>query len=201
MEYKYLSCLYSEYCNSVKKNYNINELITDNEFIEWLILNRKRLKIYKNFLAYLGIDFNKDVIELNKGKYDSISDNDITIISPFGDTLDKDKSELLFYDEQPIIISNSYISNVNNIELFSTHNPYDFNYFRGMDKLHNIGYNIVFGVFGDASDFDTEDKLQYMEYLKKTISEDYEVEYETINGTYICVLKSKRKIKTLKRVL
>ena len=201
MEYKYLVCLYIQYCNSIKKNCNVNEFMTDKEFIEWLVINRERLKIYKNFLTYLGIDFNSGVAELNKGKYDSISDNDSTIISPFGNTLDKDKSELLFYDEQPIIISNSSISDVNDIELFTTHNPYNINYFRGMDKLHNIGYNIVFGVFGDISDFDTKDKLQYIEYLKKTLSQDYEVEYETINGTYICVLKSKRKIKRLKKSL
>ena len=75
------------------------------------------------------------------------------------------------------------------------------NYFREIDKLHNIGHNIAFGVFGNLSDFDKKDKLQYIESLKKTISDDYEIEYETINGTYICVLKSKRKIKSLKKFL
>lgn len=197
----YLFYLYIQYCNSIKKEYNVNEIMSDKGFIEWILNNYKRLKIYRDYLEYMEIDFRSNVAELNKGKYDSILNNDNMIISPFGDTLGKDISELLFHNEQPIIISNCSILNVNNIDLFITHNPYNNNYFRGMDKLHNIGYSIVFGVFGDLSDLDKKDKLNDIKYLEKNLLEDYEIEYETINGTYVCILKSKRKMKRLVKSL
>lgn len=175
--------------------------MTDKDFIDWIVHNQERLAIYKDYLTYLGIDFNSNIVELNKGKFDSISSDSNMIISPFGETLDREQSNLLFYDKTPIIISNSKISTIPDIDLFITHNPYSIDYLAGMDKLHNIGYNISFGVFGDTSDLDIKEKLKYIKYLKNKISQDYDIEYDTVNNTYMCIIKSKRKVKVLRKTL
>lgn len=117
--------------------------MTDKEFIIFLSLLTKQTINYGNYLNYLNLCLNNNTtIELNKGKYDSLGNELVTIVSPFAETLGLKNSELLVYDSNPFIVMGISVYSLDNCDLLITHNPIFRNSLNDIILLHNIGANV-----------------------------------------------------------
>ena len=69
---KYILFLYKQFCDSLGKEFDEVNIFEDNDFISWIINMQKVSKEYVNFLSYIGVVNNRNILaEMNKGKYDS----------------------------------------------------------------------------------------------------------------------------------
>ena len=197
----------NEYLLKLFKQFNESLGITitdysDQQYIEsfkyWLTELEINSKKYQEFLSFIGIDIDSvDTIELRKGKYDSIALPNTTIISPFGKTLGKSKSNIVLINENPVIINENkhqIIECPNGI--YITQNPYDINYLSGIPQLSMEGKNYCIGVFGSIYDSDKEKKLKQLSDYKEIYLPSSKEEYEIIDDTYLYTIKKE----PLKRV-
>ena len=172
MKSKYILLLYKQYCDSVGKQYDIFNITTDTEFIIYLSLLTKRTINYANYLNYLGLCLTNDTtIELNKGKYDSLGKELVTIVSPFAETLGCQNSELLV-NNNPLVVMGSSVFIADNCDLFLTHNPIIKQSISDIALLHNIGANVCIGIHGIISDKDRDQKLKMLEACETKMSDD-----------------------------
>lgn len=196
MKSNYILLLYKQYCNSIGKKYDKFNIIADTEFIMYLSSLTKQTINYANYLNYLELFFTSDTaIELNKGKYDSLGKELVTIVSPFAETLACKNSNLVVYNNNPIIIMGTSIFLVDNCNLFLTHNPIDKNHLNDIILLHNIGLNICIGIYGKINDKDRDDKLKMLKDCKSKILDDISFNYDTKEDNYYGCIKSERKVK------
>lgn len=196
MKSKYILLLYKQYCESVGKQYDKFNIITDTEFIIYLSLLTKRTIDYGNYLNYLGLCLTNDTtIELNKGKYDSLGKELVTIVSPFAETLDCQNSDLVVCDNNPIVIMGTSVFTADNCDLFITHNPIVRHSISDIALLHNIGANVCIGIHGKISDKDRDIKLKMLEDCATEMYDDIGFYYDTEGDNYYSCIKSERKIK------
>jgi len=196
MKSKYILLLYKQYCDSIGKQYDKFNILTDTEFIAYVSLLTKRTIDYGNYLNHLGLYFNSETtIELNKGKYDSLGKELVTIVSPFAETLNCQNSELLFYDSNPIVIIGTSVFSIDNCDLFMTHNPTVRHSISDIALLHNNGENVCIGIYGKISDKDRDAKLQMLEDCATKMSDGIGFYYDTEGDNYYSCIKSERKIK------
>lgn len=189
---KYLIKLYKQYCDAYNIEFDIKKL-NSTEFINWIIKNKKLSKKYKIYLTNIGYISSKYKVEIGKGKYDSISDDDIKIISPYAETLGKQNSRLIIANGEPIIKRQNKLI-IPNQELLLTHNPYD-DELSGWKDIHNNGiYDISVGVYGNIYDKNYKKKLYMIKELSRTMNDDFIIDYETDNDEYYCSIHSKRKV-------
>lgn len=195
MKSKYILLLYKQYCDSLGKHYDTFNIITDTEFIIYLSLLTKRTINYANYLNYLGLCLTNDTtIELNKGKYDSLGKELVTIVSPFAETLGCQNSELLV-NNNPLVVMGSSVFIADNCDLFLTHNPIIKQSISDIALLHNIGANICIGIHGNVSDKDRDQKLKMLESCATKMSDDIGFYYDTKRDNYYACIKSERKVK------
>ena len=200
MKSKYILLLYKQYCESVGKQYDKPDIITDTEFIVYLSLLTKRTMNYGNYLNYLGLCLTNDTtIELNKGKYDSLGKELVTIVSPYAETLGCQNSEILVCDNNPIIIMGTSVFIVDNCDLFITHNPIASRSISEIASLHNIGANVCIGIHGKISDKDRNVKLRMLKDCASKMYDGIGFYYDTDGNNYYSCIKSEKKVK--KRVL
>lgn len=196
MKSKYMLLLYKQYCESVGKKYDKFNIITDTEFIIYLSLLTKCTINYGNYLNYLGLCLTNDTtVELNKGKYDSLGKELVTIVSPFAETLDYQNSELLVCDNNPIVIMGTSVFTVDNCDLFVTHNPIIRSSVSNITLLHNIGANVCIGIYGKISDKDKKEKFKMLKDCAEKMSNNIGFYYDTEGDNYYSCIKSERKIK------
>lgn len=189
---KYLIKLYKQYCDAYNIEFDIKK-INSTEFINWIIKNKKLSKKYKIYLTNIGYISSKYKVEIGKGKYDSISDDDIEIISPYAETLGKQNSRLIIANGEPIIKRQNKLI-IPNQELLLTHNPYD-DELSDWKDIHNNGiYDISVGVYGNIYDKNYKKKLYMIKELSRTMNDDFIIDYETDNDEYYCSIHSKRKV-------
>ena len=156
---------------------------------------QKVSKEYINFLSYIGVVNNQNIlVEVNKGKYDSLFLNDILIVSQFAKTMNFNDSKLLICDNIPTIQSGSILYDSSNIDFFITHNPYNPYYLSNLDQIHLLGY---FGMFGTIHDPDRLLKLRVLKQFAGSLDEQFKIYYDTNNDCYFGCIKSQRKIKKL----
>lgn len=195
---EYLLLLYRQYCESVGKKVVFSNINTDlNNFIMWIKRNKNISNYFKTYIEYLGIELNSGfVVEANKGKYDTIMDNSIYMISPFASTFGGNDMKL--YDHHgDVVIANDkflYTPNEIGIETIITQNPYSIYFIKGFKSLHEHGKNICIGIYGDTYDSDRLDKEKIMQRLFDSM-DGVNLSYDTIEGKYLCALKSDRKVK------
>ena len=195
---KYILLLYKQFCDSLGKKFNEVNVFEDNDFISWIINMQKVSKEYINFLSYIGVVNNQNIlVEVNKGKYDSLFLNDILIVSQFAKTMNLNDSKLLICDNIPIIQSGSILYDSSNIDFFITHNPYNSYYLSDLDQVHLLGCNICFGMFGKIHDSDRLLKLRSLKQFAGSLDEQFKIYYDTNNDYYFGCIKSQRKVMKL----
>ena len=197
----YLLLLYKQFCNSVGKKYCEYNILNDPDFAPWIINLKKSSQEYADYLSYLGLFSNKNgIVEINKGKFDTLGLEEISIVSPFAQTIDLKNRSLFVSDSIPIIQSGPTLYDASNVDYFITHNPYSIYYTGELDQIHMLGHNICFGVFGKEDDSDKILKLKELERFASTLDEQCGVYYETNNDYYFGCVKSERKIKVNKLI-
>lgn len=198
MKYKYILMLYKQYCESVGKSYDKYKLMTDNEFIAYLSLLKKQVSSYKKYLKYLGLSLNSDTtIELNKGKYDTLGEDAVTIVSPFAETVGYRNSELIVCENAPFIVMGPSIYSAYNCDLFLTHNPFNGETVGNLTELHNSGTNVCIGVYGKNSDKNKEEKIKMLRNCEEEMYYGCEFHYDTEGDDYYSCIKSEGKVKKL----
>lgn len=194
MYFNYILNLYKQYCESIGKEYCKTKILYDNDFIFWILSLKENTKEYILFLKYLNsLDNEKEIIEINKGKYDSLKLDEIAIISPFAETMNLKNGNILIHNDVPIIQLETQLYDASNVDCFITYNPYSDFYISNLDQINLLGYNICLGVYGKKEDNDKEQKLSIIKKYEDTL-DDVSVEYETDKDNYFCLLKSDRKI-------
>ncbi|MBE6149320.1 MAG: hypothetical protein E7170_01180 [Firmicutes bacterium] len=167
-----------------------------NEFVHWLYEQRKVMEELQKYFEYYEIDINSsNVAEVGKGKYDSIALPKTKIISPFGETLNKENKELVIYQGEPFILGSEFKGQV--VDRFMTHNPYCYELIKKWPLMHFNGYDIIIGYCGFISDLDRNNKLKQISLIKDAMSDECICSYDVINGMYVCFMKSKRKTKKM----
>jgi len=198
---KYLLCLFEQFNESRgynRKDFKSNDYIE--EFSCWIKLMKKNILIYQYYLQENQIDLNNEYTkELNKGKYDTISLPNTSIISPYGQSLGKENSQIYMFQGEPLIINGSNIKREQVVGTYITQNPYS------LDNLDFFKYCIendvefLLGVFGTITDKDIKTKINRIQRIKSMYDKVSE-NYETYNGTYIYTIQNRGKVlnKTLK---
>ena len=193
---RYLLNLYKQYCDArsvVCNPFDGKNLSYD--FLEWITINKLMAKEYSDYLLYLGHLESKTVAEVGKGRYDSIASEEMTIISPYADTLELLKRELFVIDGVPLIEQGEKIV-LPEEQILLTHNPYDEMRIINWSRVHNMGdYDISIGMFGSIYDKDFSKKVKLIEEISKRMTEDHVIDYDTDKDKYFCSLNSKRKVK------
>ena len=101
-------------------------------------------------------------MEIGKGKYDSISQHGVNLISMFAETLGKDNSRLLVDRGTPLIIRKNGII-VPREHILLTHNPYFESEIFVWHSIHNAGdKDISIGMFGKIDDEDALTKIKLL---------------------------------------
>ena len=201
MKSKYILCLYEQYCNSIGKEYIELNIFTDINFINWIESLVNKTKLYSKYLDYLNIPIYKDnAIELGKGKFDTLGEELVTIVSPFAETLGLQNSNFSITEEGLLIFTDSSLYSINDCDLFLTQNPYNISSLNSTELIHNTGLNICIGMYGNINDKDKISKLNTLKKLYQNLADDTKIYYETINDTYLCCLKSDRYIKRKKLI-
>lgn len=178
------------------KNPDLTSKIYIEEFANWLYEKKKALGELNKYFNFNDIDINSsNIAEVGKGKYDSIVLPTTQIISPFGETLKKENSELIIYQGEPIILGSIDKGQV--VDKFLTHNPYTFEMIKAWPTLHNSGYDIIFGICGYVQDKNIQEKRMQIDYLCYGMNEEIEENYDLINDIYVGYIRSNRKVKRL----
>lgn len=196
MSILYLKLLLEQFNNSrgYGKEYTDSKQYYE-EFINWLYELNKQKKKYVEYSDSLGVDlFNPYYFEINKGKLDTILCSE-RIISPFGYTMKQSNKTFIEYYGQPYIVSGSDINNGQAHSMYFTFNPYNNYYFGELDKIHNSGHGVCFGMYGKNSDNDKKIKLQFISDKLKNMNNRYVYEYDTDGENYYCIVFTREKIK------
>ncbi len=197
---RYLLCLFKQYCYAKGLDINNTNYMYSNEFGDWIVQNKSLLNNYMGYLYTLGFDYlSDDIVEIGKGKYDSISKQGINLISIFAETLGKINSRLFVDRGIPLILNQNGIM-IPGEHVILTHNPYFESEVLRWYSIHNFGEkNISIGMFGNLNDEDISRKVKLLEQSSKQMTDDYSFDYDTNDGNYFCSLNSKRNIQ--KRIL
>ena len=197
---RYLLCLFKQYCDARGLDINNIDNIYSSEFVNWIVQNKILLDNYMNYLYTLGFDyFTDEIVEVGKGKYDSLSQYGITLVSIFAETLGKINSRLIVNKGVPLILGQNGVV-IPKESIILTHNPYCESEILGWHSIHNMGdKNISIGMFGNIEDEDKSRKIELLEKLSKQMIDDYSFDCATSDGNYFCSLNSKHYIK--RRVL
>ena len=193
---QYINILWEQFCN--RKGIRLDNKDYEDDFMNWIIENKLLLENYKKFLESIGIVLEEDdVLEIGKGKYDSLESPVIRSISPFK----KEKSYLVVEQGLPLIITRDNIS-IPQERLLLTHNPYFESEILSWHRIHNRGEkNISIGMFGKITDEDALRKYQLLEELSHQMTDDYTFDYSTDKDDYYVSLNSKRKVLLKRHVL
>lgn len=189
----YLYELYKQYCSSEGiKPLGKEKAKTSLELIGWIAYSKLLLKEYADYLRYIRYDLS-DAVEIGKGRYDTLPLPELSKISEYASTFDQKNSTY------GIVNGTLYCLNENGIYVpeqskIITHNPYSERSVTNWSEVHNNGEkDIGIGMFGNVHDKDYKSKLRFLESIKDRTEDDVEIEYDTDNDKYFCLLHSKRK--------
>ena len=198
MKSEYLFCLYKQYCQSIGMKYDIYNIFSDANFINWVSGLYKQTKLYGDYLLSLDVNLScETTIEINKGKYDSLGLELVSVVSSFGEMFRLNNSRLIIYGGKPLVLMCSSIFKVDSCDLLLTHNPYDMYDIDKIKQLHDMGLNICLGMYGQISDKDREAKIKKLYSMANETTDGLSFYYDTANDAYFTCIKSERKVKRL----
>lgn len=196
---QYIFMLYTQFCKSIGIPVDVLDLNNiPKEFILWIKNNQKTLSLYTKYLNYLNEDFNSlEKIEVGKGCYDSIASDNLSFVTPY------DYNKKIIGDDLKIIEYTPFIKSKNGLiipktDVFLTHNPYDYNPIIDWHKIHNCtDYMINVGAYGNIYDSNKKEKIKFIEQLASMLDDNYDYNYDEINGKYFCNISSHSNVKKL----
>jgi hypothetical protein len=192
---KYISYLFKQYCDAKGLDISRVENVYSEDFMVWIKDNKELLEAYEEYLRICGINFEQeDLIEIGKGKYDSLMDHGVSIITPYASTMGKEYSRLMISEGTALEVRMYGISKIEG-KVLLTHNPYFSHDVANWPMIHNRGINdISIGVFGSIQDEDYKKRIELLTKLSKKMTDDYVLNYDTCEDKYFCTLNSKRKV-------
>ena len=163
---KYIRCLFKQFCDAKGLDVTNFSKSYSNDFVDWIIERKSLLYMYREYLASLDFDYSPDdVLEVGKGRYDSLSPIGINLVSSFAETIGKRNSKLYIDRGIPLIIQQDKII-IPSENILLTYNPYFESEILGWPLIHNVGErNISIGVFGEIIDADSSRKTKLLEEL------------------------------------
>ena len=192
---KYYNVLFNSYCNA-RGIENNNKNLYSKDFRIWIKENTNELLDFWDYLQYLDLD--NGLVEVGKGKLDSLYVCNVPVISLFAETMNKTKKELLIAKGQPIIKSFNKpgIRTEAINRTFLTHNPYFENTINDWPEIPvNSENNIIVGVYGKRDDEDKDQKEAMIEELANRINMDHLINFETDHDNYfasVTTIKTKK---------
>lgn len=203
---KYYDLLILQYLESIGENRPLDS-VSISEMADWLDLRQSQGKIYLNFIKEIvgNSEINEYGVEVNKGGLDTITNNTpIAMISeyPYGlSSLKKvTNGTFLVQNGMPKIkYSNGNTEPILEYFNYITQNPYNKDYIKGLDTLHNLGESITLGIYGSTYDSDILKKKRELSFLEDKLVEPFISEGTTLGDNYFYVVTSKPNIRTRKK--
>ena len=203
---KYYDLLILQYLESIGENRPLDS-VSISEMADWLDLRQSQGKIYLNFIKEIvgNSEINEYGVEVNKGGLDTITNNTpIAMISeyPYGlSSLKKvTNGTFLVQNGMPKIkYSNGNTEPILEYFNYITQNPYNKDYIKGLDILHNLGESITLGIYGSTYDSDILKKKRELSFLEDKLVEPFISEGTTLGDNYFYVVTSKPNIRTRKK--
>lgn len=203
---KYYDLLILQYLESIGENRPLDS-VSISEMADWLDLRQSQGKIYLNFIKEIvgNSEINEYGVEVNKGGLDTITNNTpIAMISeyPYGlSSLKKvTNGTFLVQNGMPKIkYSNGNTEPILEYFNYITQNPYNKDYIKGLDILHNLGESITLGIYGSTYDSDILKKKRELSFFEDKLVEPFISEGTTLGDNYFYVVTSKPNIRTRKK--
>ena len=194
--YRYILNLYKQYCDAKDLVFRpIMDITSTEGFTDWLIENIKISRMYRDYIMNLGFADGKTIAEIGKGKYDSIADNDFSVISPYGEEMDQICSDFFIIGKYPLVSKEGIVCAPSE-NILLTHNPFDESMSQYWYRMHNaLLYDISVGVYGNINDHDRNEKINLIMELSKRMTRDYGLESDTNGNNYFCTVYSKKIVK------
>lgn len=178
---------------------NTNKLFNaDKDFKKWIIINYGLNKAYIKHLQKIGIDISSDdVIELYKGKLDTISPEK-EIISPYAETLKKQNSVIYKINNEIYKIINGSFEKIESGKTFIIQNPYsvvDLLYLLG--TIGNTDNKIVISFYGSLNDINRKKHFSTVSEILKFLGinnpEDVQIKYDEQDGMFLysCIMNAR----------
>ncbi|MBE6160514.1 MAG: hypothetical protein E7157_05675 [Lactobacillales bacterium] len=204
---EYIQKLMQQFINSQGiKNIDVNSIEFKKEFVMWIDERKNISEGYIKLLEKLKVPYNtSEMVEIGKGKYDSIVLNNGSTIMLTPYLMEKGNNPLCLYrftveDMKPAVILNN--GNIRNVPLKSimTHNPYDESDICDWEKLFNHdSCNITIGIFGKHEDKDKKSKIKMLEDFKKELYLGSNMTgYESCGNYYYAITSHGKKIQKIK---
>lgn len=203
----YNKCIVKQFLDAIGSKVNEQKTTIEllRELKDWLNYRKEIGKEYIMFLEELGLDYFKksSTAEVGKGELDTlVKPFDTTLLTPYTFKL-KNESRFLIGDLSvkggiPLLKKETYEGLTQNEILrqnftFMTQNPYTPEKIQYWHQLHNNGYNIIAGIYGNIYDKDFEEKIKLLNYLKRNLSDEYIIENLVNKDYYAFIIASSRK--------
>lgn len=209
---KYLEQLALQYEQATGDKVKFSDkIVFSNDFYNWISDRSNDGLKYLKMLEYLRIDYEEDLLEVGKGKLDTLVKGDYgsIILTPYFDSFYKT-------DHRRIICGDLFVGKDNNhgtintkissprislkdFNKVATHNPYDLDGILAWSNLFSSNNQVILGMFGNLEDLDYNKKIEVLENIKRRLSSDEYIErYETVGSTYMYTLvgnKTRKKVK------
>ena len=180
---EYMKLLFKQYVSA--KGPNLDNMSTReimHEYAEFISELNILGQNYLTILESMGININdKTVVEIGKGKLDTISKDKTTIITPYTEGFKKDNrtvltSEIKVCKYIPKLLDIDGRASIDisslNIKTFITQNPYDGLSTSNFGQLaNNENYDVIIGVYGDTSDRNYMKKVEELKRLKSKLTQ------------------------------
>ena len=196
---EYMKLLFKQYVSA--KGPNLDNMSTReimHEYAEFISELNILGQNYLTILESMGININdKTVVEIGKGKLDTISKDKTTIITLYTEGFKKDDrtvltSEIKVCKYIPKLLDIDGRASIDisslNIKTFITQNPYDGLSTSNFGQLaNNENYDVIIGVYGDTSDRNYMKKVEELKRLKSRLTQ-FKEKFEKQDGAYFYAL-------------
>ena len=196
----YMTVLYKQFCETKGIPFDIQTILENGidpfinrEFMKWI--ENSMVGEFRDYLEYLDLHDFSDIAEVDKGKYDTISKNDMAILSSYAYTMGLSNINLH--------IKNGFVYTRNGSKLITperkvllTHNPYDSSIVKWPSVQKQGRYGICIGFYGLKTDANFNDRMNLARTLIKNVDENCRIDYDFDDEKYFITLNSTSKVKT-----
>ena len=189
----YTAVLYKQFCETKGYDCDLSSVIKGDidisiydEFVLWI--NSSLVDEYAEYLKELKYHNMSHAIEVNKGKYDSITGIiPMETISPFNYTLGKQNSRLDISDGRVFRAGHKlFLPN----RIFVTHNPYDNSIFKWPKIQKEKEHDISIGFYGLKTDANYIIRKEQVRTLLRYLN-DCQVDFDTNGDKYFISINSR----------
>lgn len=193
----YTSVLYKQFCETRGYEYDLKSVIKGeidlaiyDEFVSWI--ENSLVDEYADYLNKLKYHNMSHAIEVNKGKYDTITGTiPMPTVSPFNYTLGKPYSKLNLTDGIVFVGLDNQLLLPGRI--FVTHNPYDNSILKWPKIQKRKEHDISIGFYGLTTDANYQFRKEQVRTLLRYLN-DCQVDFDTDKDKYFISINSRNKL-------